>query len=1165
MSSDAQSNGNGSDLIDILASIVRRRSLGEALSDRELMAAFPQLADQLEDKLSTLRRIEHAERLAREASEPILKMQLADPSVVDASLPSIPGYRIAGRVHSGGQGAVYRAIQSSTGREVAVKFLREGPVLGVRERIRFEREVRILGGLQHPNIVTIHDSGVAGGHYYLVMEFINGRSLDEYAYSSVRRNGVSAEKGDPISAADELDDDWGELGPKFDENTLGSQERTPRTHRKLKAKKERSSSWEIGELLRVFIKICRAVGAAHLKGVIHRDLKPSNILVDSAGEPHVLDFGLAKLMEPDSAEADMEALEPALVRGRREATMTGQFVGSVPWSSPEQSVGATEPLDGRTDVYSLGVILYYLLTHRFPYDVSGPAHRVLQNIAATEPVRPKRIRPELDDDIEVIVLKCLEKDPSRRYHGALSLADDLEKYLACQPISARAPSTAYQLRKLARRHRVPFMFLCALIFTITSAAAWLAVLYHRAAADRDQALASERTSEVRRVEAHAASETARFTREFLIKDVLGSADPSVAKGQSVTVLEALDRAAERAKAIPIEDPTTRAELHVTLGRAYLGLGQFSKAREFLEIGLGAYASATGHSVQNYIEAKDSLCETLAREGNFAASIEEASRNLERAREALGDEHRLTLHAFATHARYHWNFSNSESAAALVEDAMKRQIKALGPEDPSTLMTRFLWASEVLWQWKGLGDAERELRPLIEPISRAYGRDSPNDLSARLALGVILRETMKLSEADVLLTDAVSGFRKLYGEGNANTLGPMMALALLRREQNRLDEAAWIYQNAADVAECKLGADHPTRLHALQYLASVLSRQSRCAESGAVLEELIDGCGRTYGPDHVQTAMAEGELIGLLLRVGRFEEAEGMARHAFQVFHARDGRTSGSALWIQRFLARALTGLGRLDEARVEGQALLAGREAQANAENAIARDRITFARDLLLVEPVELRDPHRALEILDAEESLGGAATTGTGYLKALALEQMGRTDEALVLAQGEVSRTPMESSQARNDREDLLVRLLETKERADAALEVLRETLDARVSATSPSPADVFEAKLRLGEALVRHAMWQESLDLLGDCEVVPKAEEPGDWRTVLCQSLIGQSLIGLGRVQEGEAHFAAILIELERGTWIPKRVRDEVLAQMDLARLRGQESDQSAVEHSP
>ena len=208
-------------------------------------------------------------------------------------LPSpdiIPGYRILKELHRGGQGVVYQALQESTKRKVALKVMLEGPFAGAASKRRFEREIELVGSLDHPGIVPIFDSGVAHGRFYYAMRYVRGESLSQYVH------------GRALSVDD----------------TLG-----------------------------LFVKVCDAVDHAHQRGVIHRDLKPANILVDDDGQPHIVDFGLARIGGPDS-ERDRSLL----------ISVTGQIMGTLAYMSPEQAAGRSDQVDMRSDVYALGVVLY---------------------------------------------------------------------------------------------------------------------------------------------------------------------------------------------------------------------------------------------------------------------------------------------------------------------------------------------------------------------------------------------------------------------------------------------------------------------------------------------------------------------------------------------------------------------------------------------------------------------------------------------------------------------------------------------------------------------------------------------------------------------------------------------------------------------------------------
>ncbi len=319
----------------------------------------------------------------------------------------IPGYDILREIQRGGQGVVYLGMQRGTRRQVAIKVLRQGQLATLAERARFQQEVRLLAQLNHPNIVAIHDAGDADGHFYFVMDFIAGQSLD-----------ALIEDG----------------------------------HRGIR------------ETISLFVKICDAIHAAHRHGVIHRDLKPNNIRIDATGEPRILDFGLAKIANDSDAAAQIGVSTSDNIN-----TVTGQFLGSLPWASPEQAEGF-KAIDFRTDVYSLGVIFYQLLTGEFPYPVGGAVRQVMDNILMAKPIKPSAIRRELDNDIETIVLKCLAKDAERRYGGVGNVSDDLRRYLNGEAIDAKRDSSWYVVRKTVFRNARTSIATAAVIVVIVSCA-----------------------------------------------------------------------------------------------------------------------------------------------------------------------------------------------------------------------------------------------------------------------------------------------------------------------------------------------------------------------------------------------------------------------------------------------------------------------------------------------------------------------------------------------------------------------------------------------------------------------------------------------------------------------------------------------------------------------
>ncbi len=337
---------------------------------------------------------------------------------LDPDLQVIEGYEILAEIGRGGMGVVYKARQVGTKRTVALKVLLDGPLASESARRRFEREIELAASLSHPNIVPIHDSGLSRGHYYFAMDFIDGIRLDRYV---------------------------------------------------------KSRDLPVDQRLRLMQKVCLAVNYAHQRGVIHRDLKPGNIIVDAAGEPHILDFGLAKTLE-SSPQA-----ESLLI------SLSGEVLGTLPYMAPEQALGIQRDVDCRTDVYTLGVIFYELLTGQYPYPVVGQMAQVLRNIAQAEPARPSTIYRAIRSDLETILLKTLSKDKENRYDSAGSLANDIGRYMAGEAIEAKRDSGWYVLRKTLRRYKVPVAATASLLVAAVVVSIAMSSLYTRAEHERIRA------------------------------------------------------------------------------------------------------------------------------------------------------------------------------------------------------------------------------------------------------------------------------------------------------------------------------------------------------------------------------------------------------------------------------------------------------------------------------------------------------------------------------------------------------------------------------------------------------------------------------------------------------------------------------------------------------
>lgn len=393
--------------------------------------------------------------MSADARDSSLSVTIADSADarMGQPLPALQDYEIVAPIGRGGMGVVYEAIQRSTGTRVAVKLMLNSATGADSLRRRFEREVDLNARLQHPNIVRLLDSGIHQGQYFFVMEYVDGRPLD---------------------AA---------LPPG----------QTP-----------------VHDVLRILERVCATVDFAHQRGVLHRDLKPSNVLVDAAGEPHLLDFGLAKSMDPLSgAWLDMTLSEP------------GQILGTLGYMSPEQARGAGGVLSVRSDVYSLGAIGYQLLTGRLPCPLEGSLAEILTRIEADNPRRPSSLRSSLHPDLDAILLKALDKSAELRYATAGALAEDLRRFQADEPILARPSPVARRIARWVRRNRAVALVGGVAALVLVGLGVVSAVRITR---ERNRAIAGEQLARDKLHVALQAIDTLIFDTDQKLAGMLGTND-----------------------------------------------------------------------------------------------------------------------------------------------------------------------------------------------------------------------------------------------------------------------------------------------------------------------------------------------------------------------------------------------------------------------------------------------------------------------------------------------------------------------------------------------------------------------------------------------------------------------------------------------------------------
>jgi serine/threonine protein kinase/Tfp pilus assembly protein PilF len=746
----------------------------------------------------TLRRQVESLLVCGEGPELDAAVERAAAAAADPEVPaSVGNYRLVQRLGEGGMGVVYEAEQQNPRRRVALKLIRAGPYASDRTRRLFQREVEALGRLKHSGIATIYESGAAAdGQPFLAMELVKGVALQQWF-----------ERQAPL----------------------------PSLHKE-----------HVRGRIGLFRSICDAIGYAHQHGVIHRDIKPSNIMVlDGApGEAaiKVLDFGLARFSE-STGELTL-------------ATAVGVVQGSVPYMSPEQARGENDRVDLRSDVYALGVLLYWLLTAHHPYlDKSEGLATALARVAEAQPKDFRAWDLRSDQDLELIVRKALEKDPERRYQSVAAFTADLDRYLEDLPVDARAPGAWYQLRKLVRRHRWGVASAAAFVLLLAVFGLGMSVLAARATRERDAA---------RRERARSDQVSVFLTSLF------GSPDPFRSKGNEVTARQLLDQGARRVLAELRNEPQVRAKLLNTIAESYQHLGAWDRAEDSFRAEIQALEQAFG---PGSLEAARVLRELA---------------DVERQRGRTADAERDLRQALAIHEKL--------------------------PPGRDEELSHTLNNLSIVLQIKGdLEHAEAYSRKAVE-ISRRYPDQIRETLTMMSNLGSVLAEQGKSEDAEAVLREVLLRRREILGDRHPQVPTSMRRLATMLAAVGRYREAEQLNRGALERFRALVGPDHPDSLNTTASLASVLCEQGEFAESEALYRDLIARGPRVLGETPDLAAWSAG-YGWLLFKTGRAAEGEPAFRRALETL--RSGVGPGS-LREARILARYAvveTATRHYDEAR----------------------------------------------------------------------------------------------------------------------------------------------------------------------------------------------------------------------------------------------------------
>jgi serine/threonine protein kinase/tetratricopeptide (TPR) repeat protein len=767
--------------------------------------------------------------------------------------------------------------------------------------------------------------------------------------------------------------------------------------------------------LELFIQVCQAIQHAHQKGIIHRDIKPSNILVtvnDGIAVPKVIDFGIAKATQGRLTDHTL-------------FTAFEQFLGTPAYMSPEQAVMTSLDIDTRSDIYSLGVLLYELLTSQTPFDAKELLKAGLDEIRRTikeqEPPRPstrlstmlgadltmiakhRQAEPPklihlLRGDLDWIVMKALEKDRGRRYETANGLAMDLQRHLENEPIQARPPSTGYRLQKTWQRNKTAFAFatlIAAVLMAATAISVWQAVRATRAVALAKERLAESEANATLAQQRLADSEA---VSKFLT-EVFQSPDPA-RNGRAITMAETLGAAAKKVETDLAAQPARRAKLQATLGATYYALGLYPEAILLQEKVRDYYLASLGLNDTNTLAAMHNLARSYLVAGRLNEAIKLSEETLTLRRKLLGPEHPDTLVTMNILASSYYDAGRLDEALKLREQVLPLTRKALGPEHPNTLLAMNNLA--ISYDDVGRKDEALKLREEMLTLSRkTLGPEHPHTLMAMNNLAMSYRVAGRSDEAIKLSEETLRLYQKVLGPEHPNTLMAMTSLAHSYDEGGRKDEALRLREETLRLCQKVLGPEHPDTLMAMVNLANSYDGVGRKDEAIKLFQETLALARKVLGPEHPYTIATMNNLASSYYEAGRRDEALKLREQVLPLMRKVLGPEQTHTLTAMNSLADSYDEAGRREEALKLREELLALSRKVPGPENPDTLNEMNRLADAYdkagrPEEALKLREEALTLrrKVLGPEnpDTLGAINNVADSY------DEAGRHDEAIKL-----------------------------------------------------------------------------------------------------------------------------------------------------------------------
>jgi serine/threonine protein kinase len=633
----------------------------------------------------------------------------------------------------------------------------------------------------------------------------------------------------------------------------------------------------IRERLELFIQVCEGVQHAHQKSIMHRDLKPANVLVvevDGKPMPRIIDFGLAKAAIPYGFVDDT-------------VTVVGTPLGTPAYMSPEQADPRVRDVDTRTDVYSLGVLLYELLTGTLPFDPEEwkdkPLDYVLRQVREKDTPRPstqfrkrasshreaataaaemrgsdsKQLSKLLRGDLDWITIKALEKDRSRRYGTPSELSVDISRYLSNEPVLAGPANAGYRIRKYAVRHRIVLGVATGLLLLLIGFAVTQAVELRRITQERDRATRER-------------DRASRIT-EFMT-GIFKVSKPSEARGNTITAREILDKASADINTGLTRDPELQAQMMSVMGDVYDNLGLYSRAQALQQKTVEIRRRILGPENPETLRSMSALAQTLRKQGHFNDAETLQRQALDVQRRVLGPEHPDTLASQYTLARVLDGKGRRPEAEKLDRETLDIRHRVLGPEHPDTLTSMYALGRDMRNDHNN-AEAEKLFRETLDIQRRVLGPDHPDTLTTMSDLAGILTDEFQYAEAVKLRREALDIRRRVLGPEHPDTLSSMNNLANTLIDMREYDEAENMAKQALDIQRRILGPEDPARALSAYNLACIYARAGRRNEAFSMLLEALE-----HGlPPYAELYMAKDKDLESLHGDPRFDALVGRAK------------------------------------------------------------------------------------------------------------------------------------------------------------------------------------------------------------------------------------------------------------------------------------------------